>query len=377
MMWAGPEPNFEVNCQGLFCCRATLHWIIQIFILTSLRARNLFLSHYPRTQGHPGTGRMYETMQRQYFWPHMASDVRRTVADCRLCAQMWRTQRRQQKKLTLFPASGPHEFVAMDLHGSLPKTLHRNRHILDTTDRFTNMCRAVRLRTAQAFQVAQGFLDAWVYPYGMPDTLLTNNGPQFTAKFFESVLGMLRILHVLSTAYHPPTNFQAERFNRTLATRLRHYVSEQQGDWDDYVQLLTYAYNMQVHRYNRLSSHLDAPPARDFGTSTIHENAVLKWHRIDNGANEAVDSASSPILSRADTWVTHAQAQYKKHSSGRCERCPPLRSHMNCSSIGCLNSRNPPSRMRMGTTNSYLRQQGPIGLKGDTRHCDDRPEQAF
>ena len=214
----------------------------------SLRARVSFVSHYPRLQGHPGTSKMFETMRRLYYWPHMASDVQQTVADRLSCARVRGTQHRWQKKLTLFPAAGPLEFVAMDLYGPLPKATHGNRPILVITDRFTKLCRAIPLQTTQAHQVAQAFLDAPVYPYGMPNTLLTDNGPQFTAKFFEAVCGLLGILHVLTTAYHPQKNGQAETFNRTLATRLRHYVSEHQRDWDDYVQPLTYAYNMQVHK---------------------------------------------------------------------------------------------------------------------------------
>ncbi|CDF32213.1 unnamed protein product [Chondrus crispus] len=247
----------------------------------------------------------------------MASDVQQTVADCRSCARVRGTQYRQQKKLTLFPAAGPLEFVAMDLYGPLPKTPHGNRHILVITDRFTKLCRAIPLRTTQAQQVAQTFLDAWVYPYGMPDTLLTDNGPQFTAKFFEAVCGLLGIRHVLTTAYHPQTNGQAERFNRTLATRLRHYVSEHQRDWDDYVQPLTYAYNMQVHK----------------STGTTPFDLVLTRHPPGISVQAPSSAIPSPngseptsaqmkritlqrvrkILSRAGTKLTHAQAQYKRN----------------------------------------------------------------
>ena len=66
------------------------------------------------------------------------------------------------------------------------------------------------------------------------------------AKLFDAVRGLLRIRHVVTTAYHPQTKGQTERFNRTLATQLQHYVSAHQRDWDSYVQPLTYACNMQV-----------------------------------------------------------------------------------------------------------------------------------
>ena len=77
--------QFEVNQYGLLCRRAPLDGSIQIVVPASLRARISFLSHYPRLQGHPGTSKMYETMRRLYYWPHMASDVQQTVADCRSC----------------------------------------------------------------------------------------------------------------------------------------------------------------------------------------------------------------------------------------------------------------------------------------------------
>lgn len=93
---------------------------------------------------------MYETMPWDYYWPHMASDVHQTVRDYRSCARVWGTVRRHHTKLTLFPAAIPLEFVAMDLFGPLSKTAHWNRHILVITDRYTNVCRAISLRTAKA-----------------------------------------------------------------------------------------------------------------------------------------------------------------------------------------------------------------------------------
>ena len=120
-----------------------------------------------------------------WYWPHMASEVQQTVADCRSCTRVRGTQHRQQKKLTFFPAPGPLELVAMDLYGPLPKNPHGNRHILVITDRFPKLCHAIPLRTTQALQVAQAFLDAWVYLYSMPNILLTDNGPQLTAKYLK------------------------------------------------------------------------------------------------------------------------------------------------------------------------------------------------
>lgn len=47
--------------------------------------------------------------------------------------------------------------------------------------------------------------------------------------------------------YHSQNNGQAVRYNLTIAPRLRHYVREHQKNLDQFVQPLTYAYNLQIN----------------------------------------------------------------------------------------------------------------------------------
>jgi len=46
------------------------------------------------------------------------------------------------------------------------------------------------------------------------------------SNFLIAVMKMLGIETVRTTAYHPQTNGQVERYNRTMATQLRHHVAE-------------------------------------------------------------------------------------------------------------------------------------------------------
>ena len=39
-----------------------------------------------------------------------------------------------------------------------------------------------------------------------------------------------------------------ERFNRTLVSSLRHYLADNQRDWDQFTDALTYGYNCTVNR---------------------------------------------------------------------------------------------------------------------------------
>jgi transposase InsO family protein len=101
------------------------------------------------------------------------------------------------------------------------------------SDRYSKVTRTVPLRTVTALSVARAFCDHWAYVYGPPISLLTDNEPQFTAKFFQAVWSELGIQKIFTKAYHPQTNGRVERYNRTILASLRGYVSKRQDDWDD------------------------------------------------------------------------------------------------------------------------------------------------
>jgi transposase InsO family protein len=96
----------------------------------------------------------------------------------------------------------------MEILGPLPRTNHGNMFLLMISDRYTKVSRTVPLRTVMTLSVARAFVDKWVYLYGLPVSLLTDKGPQFTAKFFQAACAELGIAKVFTTAYHPQTNGQ-------------------------------------------------------------------------------------------------------------------------------------------------------------------------
>ena len=138
--------------------------------------------------------------------------------------------------------------------------------------RFSKLTQVVPLRNITAYHVAIAFCTHWVFKYGPPRTLLSDNGPQFASKFFQAVCLQLGTKNVFTTAYHPQTNGQVERYNRTLLSMLRNYVNEKQDYWDVYALALTYAYNTHVHRTTGTTPFdliLSRPPP-PYALSLIH-----------------------------------------------------------------------------------------------------------
>ena len=244
---AGKDYLFDFEESGLLVRRAPLDGTVQIVVPKSLQARVLHLEHFPRTAGHPGVSRMFRSLRRRFFWPRMAVDVADTIRQCDVCSRNRIKERTRTSYLKLFPASSPLTYVSIDILGPLPKTNHGNRFLLVMTDRFSKLTRTVPLRSTSAYAVAKAFCDHWVFTYGPPCHVLTDNGPQFASKFFLATCRELGIEKVFSSAYHPQTNGQVERFNRTILNSLRGYVSERQDDWDEYTSALTFAYNCRIH----------------------------------------------------------------------------------------------------------------------------------
>lgn len=85
-------------------------------------------------------------------------------------------------------------------------------------------------------------------PYGITSYILVENGIQLLVKHFLFLLHFPKAKYLTTIAYYPQKNGQDERYYRTRVAKLHHHVAEHHGDWDMYVQPLTYAYNSQTYR---------------------------------------------------------------------------------------------------------------------------------
>ena len=129
----------------------------------------------------------------------------------------------------------------MDILGPLSTTKDGNKFLLAMTYRFSKLTQVVPLDTIMAYKVSLAFCDHWEFKYGPPESVLTDNGRQFSAKFFQIVCRQLQVANIFMTTYHPQTNGQVERYNRNIAAMLRSYVNDNLNNWEEYLSAVTYA----------------------------------------------------------------------------------------------------------------------------------------
>ena len=303
---------FAIDQHGVLIRRSPLDGTLQVVVPESLRRRLLDIAHNPPISAHPGRSRMYQTLRRDFYWPSMTVDIHFVVENCESCARNRIKDQRNVYPMKLFPADKPLDFVAADILGPLPKTKHGKRFILVVTDRFSKLTKTESLRTITSLSVAKAFCRIWVFNYGTPSILLTDNGTQFTARFFMNVCRILGIKKVFTTAYHPQANGQAERFNRTILAGLRNYVSESQRDWDEWLEPLTYAYNMQVHRSTG-TTPFDLVLTRHPPSLLMEED--LREHlpqASPSTSSRRIASAKKEFLARFATLMAKARANLKR-----------------------------------------------------------------
>ena len=58
----------------------------------------------------------------------------------------------------------------------------------------------------------------------------------------------------ITSAYHPQSNGQDERFNQTLQRQLLKFVSEEQNDWDLYLDSIAFSYRVSRQDSTKTSS---------------------------------------------------------------------------------------------------------------------------
>lgn len=122
-----------------------------------------------------------------------------------------------------------------------------NHFIIVLTGRYIKLTLAVPMTKKTASYVAFVLLDNFIFPYGISNTVLSYNRPQFIFSFWMTASYVLGIRRNTSTTYHPQPNGQVEHYNRTISTRLLHYVSGRHKNWDQFLQPPTYAHSTQMH----------------------------------------------------------------------------------------------------------------------------------
>jgi transposase InsO family protein len=75
-------------------------------------------------------------------------------------------------------------------------------------------------KTIDAEGTIKLYIDNVFIQFGLPETIISDRGPQFASNVFNGILDAIGVKHRMSTAYHPQTDGQTECYNQELEAYL-------------------------------------------------------------------------------------------------------------------------------------------------------------
>ncbi len=223
-------------------------------------------------------------------WPGMRADVTTHVAGCLYCqkarlSSFVRTENRSTAR------GRPWQTIAIDTMGPFPTDSQGNRYIIVATDMFT---RFTELIPSPSNNAATAGYAIWtlIGRYGIPEEILSDNGPEYANRLLEVILQRLQVSHHRTTPFHPQSNGLAERANQEVKRHLRVLclLFEQYNTWSLVVPYVQYIINTTNH-----SSTSFAPMAMLLGQHAVERHFQVAADRADSEPETPIGTAAEYI----------------------------------------------------------------------------------
>jgi len=207
----------------------------------------LYEYHDAPTGGHQGIERTLKRIRLNHNWPGITKDVENYVAKCESCQRNKLSRKIKAPLIITDTPSKPFEKCALDIVGPLTITTQGNKYLLTFQDSLTKFSKAIPIPNQEANTISKEFVTKIILEHGIPEKILTDQGTNFLSEIFKNTCKLLKINKIQTTAYHPESNGALERSHRTLAEYLRHYIDEDQTNWDEWIPFAMFTYNTTPH----------------------------------------------------------------------------------------------------------------------------------
>ena len=241
--------------------RTKLDVIQQVALPQNILPKLMHEFHDSPLAGHIGITKTYNKIRERYWWPHMIRDITNYIKTCDLCQRRKSPRKLRWPIRSILPTPDkqqsndkdesivylPFSEVVVDVLGPLPQTARRKKFIVIFIDRLTRWPEAYATTNLRGKTIALLIMNEIIPRYGVPRTLLSDQGSNFLGKICTKLYDLMRIHKLQTSAYFPSCNGLVERFNRTIVNMLAMFVQEQQNDWDLYIPWVLFAYRTAVN----------------------------------------------------------------------------------------------------------------------------------
>ena len=219
-----------------------------------LRTEVIRLHHDVPAAGHGGRWKTVELITRNYWWPGVMRDVGRYMEGCDLCQRIKNRTEEPAGKLKLNEVpEKPWMHLMVDFITKLPVVAGKDA-ILVVCDRLSKMAHFVATTEGTLAEGLVRLFQDYIWKlHGLPESIVSDRGPQFAAGLTKELNRMLGIKTKLSMAFHPQTDGQTECMNQKLEQYLRFFVEHRQKDWLEWLASVEFTVNNKTHTATKVS----------------------------------------------------------------------------------------------------------------------------
>ena len=195
-------------------------------------------------EGHIGLNKCKLRAEETVYWPGINEQLEQLILNCKLCLKYSQSKHKQPPNLTLGHEvpTVPWSKLATDIFHFVGTSYLL---VVDYTSCFPIVC---KLKSMSAQHVSNQFKLIFS-EYGWPDTLVSDNGPCYTAEAFTNLMQEHGVNHITSSPHYPQSNGWAEKFVQIVKNLF--YKAKDEG---------TDIYNcLMIYRNMRLPSSLQSP----------------------------------------------------------------------------------------------------------------------
>ena len=221
---------------------------------------------------HYGENKTIERAKTLGEWRNMEDEIIHFVKKCFIW-QLQKTTRIKRQCEAIIPDTpvNLNDKIAMDIFGPLPQTTNRNEYMLSIQDMLTKYLILVHLKSAESETIIEGLYDHYIYIFGSPKNILSDQGQNFVSELIQSFENLFRIKHVTTKNYHPQSNGALERAHSTIKNLLKTSIQVNGTEWDKNLKIISMAHNNIKHDGTGFT-----PLQLTFGKDAIQELRTLE-----------------------------------------------------------------------------------------------------
>ncbi|KAK0598758.1 hypothetical protein LWI29_037707 [Acer saccharum] len=177
-----------------------------------------------------GVSLAHKTLRQGFYGPTLFTDAKRVAARCEACQNIANNICQPPELLQSITSPWPFAMWGIDLISPMPTAAGGAKHTIVAMDYFTkwveaeplvHITEANRVEVEPLVHITEANTISFVkkniiYRFGIPNTIITDNGTQFDGKKFRELCDKYGINNYYASPAHPQTNGQIEAVNKII-----------------------------------------------------------------------------------------------------------------------------------------------------------------